>query len=128
MGKWIILFFRKTDLVFTDNEQLLADASFYIITVPTPIDSQNNPDLGMLKTATETVAKNLSKGDYVVVESTVYPGVTEDICIPILENISGLKVGAGFKAAFPQKESTLETKYIHLKIPPKWFQDMTRKV
>ena len=54
----------------------------------------------MLKTATETVAKNLSKGDYVVVESTVYPGVTEDICIPILENISGLKVGAGFKAGF----------------------------
>lgn len=92
--------FHEINLEFTNEEKPLSEAGFYIVTVPTPIDSQNNPDLSILKTATETIGRNLSKGDYVVFESTVYPGVTEEICIPILENISGLSVGKDFKVGF----------------------------
>ena len=92
--------FENLDILFTSNDKQLKDAGFYIVTVPTPIDSQNNPDLTILKSATKTIGKHLSKGDYVVFESTVYPGVTEDICIPILEKSSGLFAGKDFKVGF----------------------------
>ncbi|VAW14173.1 UDP-glucose 6-dehydrogenase [hydrothermal vent metagenome] len=85
---------------FTDDEKTLRNADFFIITVPTPIDSHNNPDLSILKGAAKTVAAYIKAGSFVVFESTVYPGVTEDICIPILEKISGLKVGNDFKVGY----------------------------
>ena len=75
-------------------------ANFYIVTVPTPIDVNNNPDLTPLIKASETVGKVISKGDIVVYESTVYPGVTEDECIPIVERVSGLKYNKDFFAGY----------------------------
>lgn len=78
----------------------LLHSNFYIIVVPTPIDSNNKPDLSCLLSATETVAKILKKGDIVVYESTVYPGVTEELCIPILERISKLTVKKDFQIGY----------------------------
>lgn len=79
----------------TDRAEI-ADASFYIVTVPTPINEARQPDLGPLISACETVGQHLKEGDVVVFESTVYPGATEEICVPILEGLSGLKMGEGF--------------------------------
>jgi len=83
--------FENCDIQFTDDLEILKEANFFIIAVPTPIDTYKRPDLNPLLSATKTVAKVLKKGDYVVFESTVYPGCTEDDCLPVLENISGLK-------------------------------------
>lgn len=85
-----------TKLSFSDNDQSIADADFYIITVPTPVKDDFSPDLSFLERASETVAKFLKKDKFVIYESTVFPGCTEDICIPILEKISGLKINIGF--------------------------------
>ncbi len=74
----------------------IADSNIYIITVPTPVDKNNRPDLTPLQKSSETVGKMLKKGDIVIYESTVYPGVTEDFCVPILEKISGLKFNQDF--------------------------------
>ena len=79
--------FENADILFTSSLTDLHTASFYIIAVPTPIDKNNKPDLTPLLSATETVAKVLKKGDYIVYESTVYPGCTEEDCIPLLERI-----------------------------------------
>lgn len=76
------------------------DANFYIVTVPTPVDKNNRPDLTPLYKASETVGKVLKKGDIVVYESTVYPGVTEEECIPVLERVSGLKFNVDFFAGY----------------------------
>ena len=84
------------NIEFTSNEQKLHDCNCFIITVPTPIDSQNNPDTKYLEDATTTVGKFLSSGDLVIYESTVYPGMTEEICVPILEKVSGLKYNDNF--------------------------------
>lgn len=92
--------FADKDILFTSSSDLLEEASFYIIAVPTPIDRHNQPDLQPLLSATRTVGKVLKAGDYVVYESTVYPGCTEEDCIPILEEISGLKVGIDFKVGY----------------------------
>ena len=92
--------FEKTDIIFTSSIKELRKASFFIIAVPTPIDKHNQPDLGPLLSATRSVACALKKGDYVVYESTVYPGCTEEDCLPILEEISGLKVGIDFKIGY----------------------------
>ena len=81
---------------FTANVNDLADAKFYIVAVPTPVDGNKKPNLNALISATQMVATVLKKGDYVVFESTVYPGCTEEVCQPILENKSGLKVGVDF--------------------------------
>lgn len=78
----------------------IEDANFYVVTVPTPVDKHNRPDLTPLYKASETVGKVLKKGDIVVYESTVYPGVTEEECIPILEKISGLKFNEDFFAGY----------------------------
>ena len=92
--------FDGSDIYFTANPVEIAEASFYIVGVPTPIDNHNLPDLTPLLAATRTVGKALKKGDYVVYESTVYPGCTEEDCIPILEELSGLKFKEDFKVGF----------------------------
>ena len=92
--------FQNTDICFTDDPALLAQARFYIVAVPTPVDSFNKPDLSALLSATTQVAKVLKKGDYVVYESTVYPGCTEEECLPILEQLSGLQCGGDFKIGY----------------------------
>ena len=78
----------------------ISDCNVYIITVPTPVDRNNHPDLTPLYKASETVGKVLKQGDYVVYESTVYPGVTEDECVPVLERVSGLKFNEGFYCGY----------------------------
>ena len=92
--------FKGTDVVFTSNPDELARASFYIVAVPTPVDDHKQPDLGPLLNACETVGRYLSEGDYVVFESTVYPGCTEEDCVPILEGQSGLTYKEQFKVGF----------------------------
>ncbi|OYT14334.1 MAG: UDP-N-acetyl-D-galactosamine dehydrogenase [Bacteroidetes bacterium 4572_114] len=92
--------FDGCDILFTSNPVDLKDATFHIVAVPTPIDDSNMPDLSPLIAATKTVAKILKKGDYVVYESTVYPGATEEDCIPLLEEISGLKYIEDFKVGY----------------------------
>ena len=78
----------------------IADADFYVVAVPTPVDANNHPDLTPLLKASETVGKVISKGDVVVYESTVYPGVTEEECIPVVEKVSGLKYNVDFFAGY----------------------------
>jgi len=92
--------FDGCDIFFTDNPKDLQNADFHIIAVPTPIDDSNIPDLSPLLSATKTVAGILKKGDYVVYESTVYPGATEEEAIPLLEEISGLKYKRDFKVGY----------------------------
>jgi UDP-N-acetyl-D-galactosamine dehydrogenase len=91
---------KKTSVEFTANPQTLKNAGVIIIAVPTPINSHNIPDLRPLESASEIVGSNMSKGTIVVYESTVYPGVTEDICGHILEKYSGLKAGIDFKLGY----------------------------
>ncbi len=91
--------FENTDIKFSANIEYLREAKFYIVVVPTPIDDHQQPDLTPVIKACETVSKVLKKGDYVVFESTVYPGCTEEDCVPILEN-SGLKYIVDFKVGF----------------------------
>lgn len=90
----------KTTVDFTSDEKRLAEAKFIIVAVPTPVKDDNNPDLGPVENASRIVGRNMVPGTIVVYESTVYPGVTEDICIPILEKESGLKCGADFKVGY----------------------------
>src|SRR5687767_1603345 len=77
-------------LVFTTNVQDLRDASIYIVTVPTPVDEFKQPDLAPLRAASKTVGSTMKKGDLIIYESTVFPGCTEEVCVPILEQSSGL--------------------------------------
>jgi UDP-N-acetyl-D-galactosamine dehydrogenase len=92
--------FKNCDILYTSIMEDLKQAKFYIVAVPTPIDEHNLPDLKPLLSATETVGKVLKKGDYVVYESTVYPGCTEEDCVPLLEKLSGLKYIEDFKVGF----------------------------
>ncbi|WP_416826524.1 nucleotide sugar dehydrogenase [Ectobacillus polymachus] len=85
---------------FTTNEKKLSECDFIIVTVPTPIDSKKNPDLTPLIKASETVGRNLSTGSIVVYESTVYPGATEEVCLPLLESNSHLKAGKDFTIGY----------------------------
>lgn len=87
---------KANGLVYTSNEEDIKASNFYIITVPTPIDSDNIPDLSPVISATKLVGKHLSMGDFVVYESTVYPGATEEVCVPILENLSSLDFNKSF--------------------------------
>ena len=86
--------------VCTSDIEKIRDCNFYIVAVPTPVDSDNNPDLTPLVGASTTVGKVIAKGDVVVYESTVYPGVTEDDCIPVVENVSGLRLNEDFYAGY----------------------------
>lgn len=92
--------FEGCDIKFTANIEEIREASFYVVAVPTPIDEHKNPDLSPVLAATTTVGKVLSEGDYVVYESTVYPGCTEEDCIPLLSEISGLEYINQYKVGF----------------------------
>ena len=91
---------KNTKVIFTANESDLQKAKFHIVAVPTPVNQDHTPDLTPVIGASEIVGKNLVKGSIVVFESTVYPGVTEDVCLPILEKESGLKCGVDFKIGY----------------------------
>lgn len=91
---------RSTNIRFTTDGQDLKRAKFIIVAVPTPVNSDHTPDLSPVISASEIIGKNLTRGSIVVYESTVYPGCTEDICIPILERYSGLECGADFKVGY----------------------------
>ncbi|MBU1164159.1 nucleotide sugar dehydrogenase [Patescibacteria group bacterium] len=108
----------KFDIEYTIDEKKIKEAEFIIITVPTPIDDNNQPDLSLVMSATEIVGRNLSEGAIVVYESTVYPGCTEEICVPILEQESGLKFGKNFGVGYSpervnpgDKEHTIDKIY-----------------
>ena len=92
--------FENCDIRFINDVDELRKAKFFIVAVPTPVDHHNVPDLIPVKKASETIGKVIKKGDYVVFESTVYPGCTEEDCLPIIEKISGLKMGVDFKLGY----------------------------
>jgi UDP-N-acetyl-D-galactosamine dehydrogenase len=92
--------FSDTEILFTDNAEALREASFFVVAVPTPVDEHNVPDLFAVKKASEVIGKAIKKGDYVVFESTVYPGCTEEDCLPIIEKLSGFKMGVDFKLGY----------------------------
>lgn len=90
----------KTAVEFTTDEARLREAKFHIVAVPTPVNDDHTPDLSPVESASTILGRNLTKGSVVVFESTVYPGVTEDVCVPILEKESGLKCGVDFKIGY----------------------------
>src|SRR6187402_52814 len=92
--------FESCDIKFTNSLEELKEAKFFIVAVPTPVDHHNVPDLTPVKKASETIGKVIKKGDYVVFESTVYPGCTEEDCLPVIEKLSGLKHIADFKSGY----------------------------
>lgn len=92
--------FKDCNIVFTDSEDVLREAAFFIVAVPTPIDEHRLPDLKPVLSASATIGRILKHGDYVVFESTVYPGCTEDDCLPVIEELSGLKHGVDFKIGY----------------------------
>jgi UDP-N-acetyl-D-glucosamine/UDP-N-acetyl-D-galactosamine dehydrogenase len=91
---------KAANILFTDSIEALKEANFHIVAVPTPIDDANQPDLRLMCLASETVGAALKAGDIVVYESTVYPGVTEEECLPILERVSGLRGGIDFTVGY----------------------------
>jgi len=91
---------QAADILFTEKLEELAQADFHIVAVPTPVDEAHQPDLTLMYKASETVGRALKKGDIVVYESTVYPGVTEDECLPVLEKVSGLVSGCDFTVGY----------------------------
>lgn len=91
---------KNSTVDFTSDEKRLQEARFHIVAVPTPVNDDHTPDLSPVESASRVVGRNLKKGSVVVYESTVYPGVTEDICVPILEKESGLKCGVDFKIGY----------------------------
>src|SRR6476661_9547759 len=99
--------FQGCDITFTDSLDVLREARFFIVAVPTPVDVHNVPDLTPVTKASQTIGKVLKRGDYVVYESTVYPGCTEEDCLPIIEKLSGLKMCADFKLGYsPERINT----------------------
>ena len=106
-----------TGLWLTDNLDEIASANFYVVTVPTPVDKNNHPDLTPLYKASETVGNVLKEGDVVVYESTVFPGATEDECVPILEKVSGLTFNKGFYVGYsPERINPGDKKHTVTKI------------
>jgi UDP-N-acetyl-D-glucosamine/UDP-N-acetyl-D-galactosamine dehydrogenase len=108
--------FDGTDITFTNKLDVLREANFFIVAVPTPVDEHNVPDLTPVLRASETIGKVIKKGDYVVYESTVYPGCTEEDCVPVIEKISGLKMTDDYKIGYSperinpgDKEHTITT-------------------
>jgi UDP-N-acetyl-D-galactosamine dehydrogenase len=109
--------FAGCDINFTDSLDVLREANFFIVAVPTPVDEHNVPDLVPVKKASETIGKVIKKGDYVVFESTVYPGCTEEDCLPIIEKLSGLKNITDFKLGYsPERINPGDKKHTLAKI------------
>jgi UDP-N-acetyl-D-glucosamine/UDP-N-acetyl-D-galactosamine dehydrogenase len=109
--------FIGCDIEFTDETDVLKKATFYIVAVPTPVDEHNVPDLKPLMGASNTIGKVIKKDDYVVFESTVYPGCTEDDCVPVIENISALKYMEDFKVGYsPERINPGDTMHTLTKI------------
>jgi len=109
--------FKNKSIEFSSSLDKLKEASFFIVTVPTPIDEHNLPDLKPLLSATKSIGKVLKKGNYVVYESTVYPGCTEEDCLPILEELSGLKCKVDFKIGYsPERINPGDTEHTITKI------------
>ncbi len=92
--------FEGKDITFTSSIEVLREAQFYVVAVPTPVDEHKVPDLKPILSASSTLGRVLKKGDYVVYESTVYPGCTEEDCLPLLESLSGLKLNQDFKLGY----------------------------
>jgi UDP-N-acetyl-D-galactosamine dehydrogenase len=92
--------FVDRNITFTSDSEELKKAHFHVVAVPTPVDQHKVPDLHPLLSASESVGRALKRGDYVIFESTVYPGCTEEDCLPVLEKLSGLKVGKDFKLGY----------------------------
>src|ERR1043166_3142901 len=92
--------FENCSIEFTTDLDTLRQARFYVVAVPTPVDIHNVPDLTPVQRASETLGKVIKKGDYVVFESTVYPGCTEEDCLPVIDRISGLKAGVDYKLGY----------------------------
>ncbi len=108
--------FDGCDIEFTNNLDVLKEATFFIVAVPTPVDEHNVPDLIPVIRASETIGKVIKKGDYIVYESTVYPGCTEEDCVPVIEKLSGLKMVTDYKIGYSperinpgDKEHTITT-------------------
>ena len=93
-------------LTFCKEAQQIAGASFYIVTVPTPVDASKTPDLGPLRAASKTIGSLIKAGAVIVYESTVFPGATEEVCVPILESVSGLKFNEDFLWLQPGKDKS----------------------
>lgn len=109
--------FQGCDITFTNSLDVLREAKFFIIAVPTPVDKYNIPDLTPVTKASETVGKVIKKGDYAVFESTVYPGCTEEDCLPIIEKLSGLKNVSDFKIGYsPERINPGDKKHTLAKI------------
>ena len=98
---------RNTTVAFTADPSKLKEAKFHIVAVPTPVNDDRTPDLTPVEGASRILGQNLTEGSIVVFESTVYPGVTEEICVPILERESGLKCGVGFKVGYSDRKSVV---------------------
>ena len=105
----------KKKIIFTYNKHELSKINFYVITVPTPINLSKKPELKYLLNASKLVGKYLKKNDIVVYESTVYPGATEEICIPVLEKTSGLKLNKDFMQDIAPKDYRLAIPHMGLK-------------
>ncbi len=104
--------FKNRDLIFTHNSEEIKDCSLYIIAVPTPIDKYNKPDLRPLLSATLSVANSIKPGDYVIYESTVYPGCTTEECVPLLERVSNLRFRKDFKVGYsPERINPGDTQH-----------------
>ncbi|GAB3020424.1 nucleotide sugar dehydrogenase [Niabella terrae] len=109
--------FEGCDITFTSSLDVLKEAKFYIVAVPTPVDRRNIPDLNPVLKASETIGKVIKKGDYVVFESTVYPGCTEEDCLPVIESLSGLKNVTDFKLGYsPERINPGDKKHTLSKI------------
>lgn len=104
--------FNDSDIIFTNDTEILTQAGFYVIAVPTPVDEHKAPDISLLRIASKTIGKVLKKGDYVVFESTVYPGCTEEDCLPLIEKFSGLTAGIDFKIGYsPERINPGDTEH-----------------
>lgn len=112
---------------FTSDPAALREAGVIIVAVPTPIDEHRNPDLSPVEGASRTVGRHLSRGAVVVYESTVYPGVTEEVCVPILEAESGLRCGADFTVGYSPERINPATRCIRLKPSRRLFPEATRR-
>ena len=115
---------KNSTVEFTADETALCKAKFHIVAVPTPVNADHTPDLTPVEHASEILGRNLVEGSVVVFESTVYPGVTEEVCVPILERESGLKCGAGFKIGYSPERINPGDKVHRLETIPKIVSGM----